>query len=57
MLNSPVFGWDVEQIEASAYYRTKLLYAQKFVTPRDYFWPIQELEMTLNSSLVQNPGW
>ena len=57
VLNTPVFGWDVEQSDANNYYRRKLLFNQKFTTPRDYFWPIWDGDILVNRNLVQNPGW
>ncbi|QEC78567.1 RagB/SusD family nutrient uptake outer membrane protein [Mucilaginibacter ginsenosidivorax] len=56
-LNSAVYGWDIEQANASTYYRRKLLFNQKFVAPRDNFWPISEGNLIINRNLVQNIGW
>jgi len=56
-LNIPVFGWDIEQTDATGYYRPKLLFNQKFVAPRDYLWPLEENTTIVNPNLVQNPGW
>jgi hypothetical protein len=56
-LNTPVYGWDIEQTDATGYYRPKLLFNQKFVAPRDYLWPIKEYNTIVNPNLVQNPGW
>jgi len=57
VLNTPVFGWDIEQSDANNYYRRKLLFNQKFITPRDYFWPIWDGDILVNRNLVQNLGW
>ncbi|MCH5598002.1 RagB/SusD family nutrient uptake outer membrane protein [Niabella ginsengisoli] len=55
-LNKPVTGWDIEQQTAAGYYRSRLLYQQKFAT-RNYLWPIKENEILANKNTVQNPGW
>ncbi len=57
VLNSQVYGWDIEQAEAINYYRRKPLFSQKFVAPRDYFWPISEGNLIVNRKLIQNSGW
>ncbi|WP_282457368.1 RagB/SusD family nutrient uptake outer membrane protein [Chitinophaga sedimenti] len=57
VMNAPIYGWDIEQSDATAYYRKKLLFNQRFVAPRDYFWPIREYDLIVNPNLVQNIGW
>lgn len=56
-LNNPITGWDFNQAETIDYYQVNTVFQQKFVTPRDYFWPIRAYELTVNPDLVQNPGW
>ncbi|HEY9257108.1 RagB/SusD family nutrient uptake outer membrane protein [Chitinophaga sp.] len=56
-LNGNVQGWDTNQSDASLYYKPITFYSQRFVVPRDYFWPISEADMRVNPNLVQNPGW
>ncbi|MGO4291824.1 RagB/SusD family nutrient uptake outer membrane protein [Chitinophaga sp. RAB17] len=56
-LNGNIQGWDTNQSDASLYYKTITLFSQRFVVPRDYFWPIAEGDMRVNPNLVQNPGW
>ncbi|MGE7777545.1 RagB/SusD family nutrient uptake outer membrane protein [Chitinophaga sp. NPDC101104] len=56
-MNQPVEGWDIFQSKAPDYYRKKQLFAQKFVAPRDYFWPIREHDIVVNPNLQQTPGW
>jgi hypothetical protein len=56
-LNKPITGWDRTQGAAADYYRVVNIYSQKFVAPRDYFWPIREYEISVNPKLVQNIGW
>jgi len=55
-LNMPIRGWDLEQPDASNYYRVKQIYTPVF-TPKDYFWPLSENALIVNPKLVQNPGW
>ncbi|MFC4142071.1 RagB/SusD family nutrient uptake outer membrane protein [Pedobacter mendelii] len=57
VLNNQVYGWDIDQADAVNYYRRKPLFSQKFVAPRDYFWPISEGSLIVNRNLVQNIGW
>lgn len=54
--NNNIQGWDIEQSEASLYYRIKTIYTKKF-SSKDYFWPIAERSLIVNNNLVQNPGW
>lgn len=56
-LNGTVLGWDVEQEDASTYYRQRVLYNQTFQAPRDYFWPIRENNVVVNRNLIQGLGW
>lgn len=56
-LNQNVQGWDVNQKDPTLYYRLTTYWAQKFVSPRDYLWPIPENDLLVNQNLVQNPGW
>lgn len=56
-LNQPLMGWDIIQKDVAAYYQPKTVYRQKFISPRDYLWPIKENELSVNPLLVQNPGW
>lgn len=56
-LNGPIRGWDINQKDAIAYYQVRTIFQQRFIAPRDYFWPIRLSEMTVNVNLVQNPGW
>lgn len=55
-MNGPIKGWDITQKDAPSYYKERLLYNQRF-TIRDYLWPIELNEITINKNLVQNPGW
>lgn len=55
--NEPVKGWNVFGVSESDYYQIRTLYQQRFVSPRDYFWPIDETTLIRNTNLIQNPGW
>ncbi|GAB3012051.1 RagB/SusD family nutrient uptake outer membrane protein [Niabella terrae] len=54
--NQPITGWDIEQQTAESYYRTRVLYQQRYLT-KNYLWPIRETEILANKNTVQNPGW
>ncbi len=56
-LNSDITGWNYTGITSSNYHRETFLYGQTFVTPRDYLWPIGEMNTRTNPNLVENPGW
>jgi hypothetical protein len=56
-LNKPITGWDRTQAAPADYYRVVNIYPQKFIAPRDYFWPIREYEISVNPKIVQNIGW
>jgi starch-binding outer membrane protein, SusD/RagB family len=56
-LNKPITGWDRTQGAPADYYRVVNIYPQRFIAPRDYFWPIREYEISVNPKIVQNIGW
>ena len=55
--NEAVKGWNVFGSTESNYYQIRTLNQQRFVSPRDYFWPIDETTLIQNPNLIQNPGW
>ncbi len=55
--NKPILAWSVNQSATNDYYQLRTLFQQRFVGPRDYFWPIMESNLRVNPNLVQNPGW
>nr|WP_197718642.1 RagB/SusD family nutrient uptake outer membrane protein [Pedobacter schmidteae] len=57
MLNQPIYGWDVIRTDYADYNRRVLLFNQSFNSPRDYFWPIKDKSILVNTNLVQNVGW
>lgn len=58
-LNKNITGWDRDQDKdhPELFYRLTNIYTQRFIAPRDYFWPIRENNLLVNPNLVQNPGW
>jgi hypothetical protein len=55
--NEAVKGWNIFGSTESNYYQIRTLNQQRFVSPRDYFWPIDETTLIQNPNLIQNPGW
>ena len=59
-LNEQAFGWNVLGNNANTFYnngRPMVVYSgNKFVAPRDYFWPIRSEEVQ-RAGCVQNIGW
>ncbi|HMR20000.1 MAG TPA: RagB/SusD family nutrient uptake outer membrane protein, partial [Sphingobacterium sp.] len=55
-LNRPILGWSITNRDAETYYRPNIVFSRKFEF-KDYFWPIRERDLIVNSKLVQNPGW
>lgn len=50
-------AWNPRGKTVDTYYQLTTMYTQRFVAPRDYFWPIKEKSLVINPNLVQNPGW
>jgi len=57
MLNQPIQGWNMKGETTNTYYQVNTVFPQRFVSPRDYFWPINEGSLIQNPNLVQNVGW
>lgn len=57
VFNQSITGWSVFQPTSTEYYRVRTIFAQNFVAPRDYLWPLRTYDLTVNPNLVQNPGW
>ncbi len=55
-LNKDIVGWSLDQSEAIAYYKDRVIFAQEF-TQRDYLWPLSESTLQINGNLDQAPGW
>jgi hypothetical protein len=56
-LNKDITGWNIYGKTADTYYKERVVFSQKFVGPRDYFWPIGNYDTRRNSKLVENLGW
>ena len=54
--NKPILGWNYNAADAEEYY-TVVNYMQRELTLKYYLWPIKTYDITVNSNLVQNPGW
>lgn len=55
--NEPIRGWNVLGNTNESYYQIRTLFQQRFISPRDYFWPLNENTLIQNPNLVQAPGW
>ncbi|MDD7887728.1 RagB/SusD family nutrient uptake outer membrane protein [Flavivirga sp. 57AJ16] len=55
-MNAPIRGWNVSAETENDFYSLTTLYNQKF-SFRDYLWPLRTEILSINTSLVQNPGW
>jgi len=56
-LNSPVKGWSVDLSTEDGFYTLRDVGNRSFSSPRDYLHPISINELTINTNLIQNPGW
>ena len=55
--NEPVRGWDFQGVKLEEYYQTRVYFNNRRFTYKDYLWPLRSSTITVNSNLVQNPGW
>lgn len=56
-LNEPVQGWDYKGDNIQTYYSVTTYWNKRVFSTRDYLWPLRTESITINSNLVQNPGW
>ena len=56
-LNKDITGLNIFGKTAETYNNERVVFSQKFITPRDYFWPIGNYDTRRNPNLVENPGW
>jgi hypothetical protein len=54
---TPILGWNIDKSLSAEFYTIQTKQTRQWVTPRDYFFPIQLDELRLNPELIQNPGW
>ncbi|UOB18462.1 RagB/SusD family nutrient uptake outer membrane protein [Abyssalbus ytuae] len=55
-MNGPIEGWNATAETENDFYTLITIYDQKF-SFRDYLWPIRAETLSVNTNLVQNPGW
>lgn len=55
-LSRPIRGWNVSEKTKMGYYQIKYIYFRDFM-PKDYFWPIKQMDLYKNDKLVQSPQW
>jgi hypothetical protein len=56
-LNKDITGFNIIGKTTEAYNTERVISSQKFITPRDYLWPIGNYDTRRNPFLVENPGW
>jgi hypothetical protein len=56
-LNKNITGWNIFGKTADTYYKERVVFGQRFIAPRDYFWPIGNYDTRRNPNLVENLGW
>jgi starch-binding outer membrane protein, SusD/RagB family len=56
-LNKDITGWTILGKTNETYYKERLVFGQRFMAPRDYFWPIGNYDTRRNPLLVENYGW
>lgn len=56
-LNKDITGFNIYGKTTETYNNERVIYTQKFITPRDYLWPIGNYDIRRNPNLVENPGW
>jgi len=56
-LNKDITGFNIFGKTVETYNTERFVYAQRFITPRDYLWPIGNYDIRRNPNLVENPGW
>ena len=55
--NEPIRGWDYQGVKTEDYYMTTVYFNNRRFTYKDYLYPLRTETITVNSNLVQNPGW
>lgn len=56
-LNEDITGWSIQGSTDNTYYKERYITTQRFIAPRDYFWPIGNYDTRRNPLLVENIGW
>lgn len=55
-LSGPVQGWNYSGEKQDEFYQVTTIDNVVF-TQRDVLWPIRQYELSVNTNLIQNPGW
>lgn len=55
-LSKKAYGWNAEVTPKDDYYTLRVV-GERNYTRRDYLWPIRDYVLTVNTNLIQNPGW
>lgn len=56
-LNKDITGWTITGKTTENYYKERVVFSQRFLVPRDYFWPIGNYTTRRNPLMVENAGW
>ncbi|BAV04858.1 Starch-binding associating with outer membrane [Filimonas lacunae] len=56
-LSKDITGWSIQGKTDATFYKERYIFSQRFIAPRDYFWPIGNYDTRRNPNLVENPGW
>lgn len=54
--SKPNVGWDNLGSDAESFF-VRTVYQQNKFFMKNYLWPIDQKELTINKNLIQNPGW
>jgi hypothetical protein len=54
--SQPVKGWNINGTDPKDFYQVVQLRSIQY-NPRDILWPIKQSTMSVNTNLIQNPGW
>jgi hypothetical protein len=54
--SKPNIGWNNMGSDAETFF-VRTIYQQNKFFRKNYLWPIDQRELTINDNLVQNPGW
>jgi len=53
----PVQGWNIMATTLEEYYQVVTIYTPRIYMNKQYFWPIKEQNIVVNSKLIQSYGW
>ena len=55
-MNKPIRGFNVWSDTNEEFYQVQII-GNPIFEKKDYLWPIRQGNLTINSNLIQNPGW